>query len=54
MDHTAQYKKKVGDQQYAAQKHQHDGDPAVTLILLVLQGNTDSYRAKIKHRCCED
>ncbi len=53
-DHPAQYTKKISDQQYAAQRHQCDGYPAVTLVLLVFQGNTDSCGAKIKDMSCED
>jgi len=53
-DHTAQYTKEIGNKEYAAQQHQRDGYPAVTLALLVFQSNTDPYSAKIKDKCEED
>jgi len=54
IDHTTQYTKKIGDQQYTAQERQRDGYPTIALVLVVFQGNTDAYRAKIKDMCCED
>jgi len=53
-DHTAQYAKKIGDKEYAAQGHQRDGYPAVTLVLLVFQSDADPYSAKIKDKCEKD
>lgn len=54
IDHTAQYAKKIGDHQYAAQDHQCDRYPTIALVLVLSQSNTDSHGAKIEDMCRQD